>query len=368
MQTNSCLAILLDTPRFDQAVRAFAGVLLFGLFVLLVLILGYQVVVDARQRKRNLLRQRVRESVGKVLASRNPDMVYQITIPDYQSLFDRRGLGVLLRVFEEMNEESRDVLRKMLMRIGYGNYVHKQLSSEDEDFLTQLVRMVAELHLQDLSGKVSDLLYQYPHNTDLQYHCFLALSRLGATEEMAAVFMDLDFSHALSFRSLEQIMVAFQGSKKDLYAHLLYAPDPYVVRICIKRIGAERYEDLAPECMRWLNNPVMNLQMDAIRTLGQLRYRPAAGQIAAALQSPHWEVRGVAVTALAAIDLADCEDLMIAALQDSEWQVRYNAGTALRGCASLEELVHKVQATQDKFALEMLEYMMQTAEIWGTAS
>ena len=365
------VAAFFDSRRFAAASNAFIGVLLFGVLILLVLILGYQMAVDTRVRQTESMRRKIREAAGKVVAARtagNEQAAVKVSIPNRSALFNRRGVGILLRVFEEMNDNGRAALRELLLRMGYGNFVAKYLEgSDNQDVLVEMVRMVAELGMADKADRVSALLYTYRDNVELQYRAFLTLSRLGSTENLVRVCMDKDFVQTLSFRSLQQILVSYAGNQEQLYADLLNAPDPYVVRICIKRIGTGNMRRLAPLVERWLDSDNMNLLIDTVRTLGALHYVPAAARIATLISHERWEVRGMAVTALSELDGNSYVDQFVQALQDKEWQVRYNAGKALRDVPDKEALRKKVQATGDKYALEMLEYMMQTAEMWRSA-
>lgn len=353
--------------RFHVAVNTLMMVLLVGIAVLLVVIIGYFIMLDIRARNRETLLRRVREATGYAVAGGQHSPAAQMAMPGQEELFSRRGMAVLAEAFDHMDAAAQLVLKNQLVEMGYHQFVLDNLSTDNEDYIIELLRMAGDMGMTGLEDKISSLLYTHRNNIDLQYQAFYTLSQLGSMEQITAVCMDEKYANTLSFRSLQEVLMAFSGNREELYHRLLAASDPYVVRICIKRIGAEGFIQLAPAVVPMLASGEMNVLIDAIRTLGMLLYRPATGQIAALLSHPRWEVRSVAATALGRLDAEAYGEMLITALCDSEWQVRYSAGAVLAALPDSVALRHKVVARGDKFALEMLDYMLQQGEIWRQA-
>lgn len=355
------LATTQTRQRFVAAGNAFIIVLLFCIVLLIAVILGYHFSVMSRAKRRKSLYDRVRERIGSDAGA------VKLTEADRQELFSRRGMAVLGQLLDELNAEDRQAFRAMLSDIGLEEYVGTQLTTENEDYLIEIVRLIGQMQFNGYATTVVDLLYGHKENIDLQYQAFLTLSKLGEYDALVKVCSDSNFVQTLSFRSLQQILFAYSGDKEKLYAALLTAPDHYVIRICIRGIGSGEYQSLAERVVPFLSNEDFNLVIDAVRTLGKLRYEPAFKQIEALLNHPRWEVRGAAVSAIAEIGIAGHEDVLIKALQDREWQVRYNAGGALCNAGDIERVERKVRDSGDKYALEMLEYMLQSTTIWRRA-
>lgn len=354
-------------PRLQAAAVSFAWVLGLGIVVMLVVVFAYFVVDDSKVRKRDVLKTSILDAVVRANEAKSAKEKAEVAIPGGKALFDRRGIAILSQVFDSLNEEGRATLRNILFNMDASEHISKQLDSDNEDYLIEIIRLVGDLDLVGLDARISSIMYSHKDNVELQYQGFLALSKLGSRDKIVRISMDEGFVQSLSFRSLQQAVKAYSGDKPELYSALLASPDPYIIRICIKRIGVEHVEALAPAVAPFLDNDNFNLVIDAARTLGMLKYLPAAPKIVPLLSDERWEVRAISVTALAGIDCVGYEDDLILALQDREWQVRYNTAQALKDSPNLADIIQKVTGTGDKYALEMLEYMTETKQIWRRA-
>lgn len=316
-----------------------------------------------RRRMKHRLKKRLHAVVDQATGSPYHSEALQAAFPSGNRTFSKRMLTVLGEVYDESMGARKHTVRSLILRLGYGDYVRSGIKTRNSDKLVLLIRLVGELDLVGLDRRVAALLYVHRGNIDLQYQAYLTLSKLGSHDLIVRICRDESFVQTLSFRSLQEVMRAYAGDKAALYAALLTAPDPFVVRICIKRIGIEGIASLAEEIFPFLESGDDNLVLDAARALGQLCYRPAAPYLVQLLRHPRWEVRAIAVSALAFLGVEEYEEELAATLRDAEWQVRYNAARALASSRNIEALLQRISVDDDRFAYEILNYMTQAVRV-----
>ena len=283
-------------------------------------------------------------------------------------LLSRHGLIILNEMFEQCNQASRQTLRSLIYNCGYESFIRRKLQARNLNDLILVVRLVGELGLKKLAGEVIRLLYKYKDDIDLQYQSFLTLSQLACRDQLVRICMDRGFIHRLSFRSLQEALKTYSGNKPDLYRALLKSPDRYIVRICMKRIGAEHFISFAQDLMLYLDSDDYNTVIDAARALGQLGYDNAAPKLIALMSHKKWEVRNIAASALGAIDANRYANELVNALHDSEWHVRFNAAKALSTTDRSGEFLQTVRLSGDRYAFEILSYMIQNPQLRGATS
>lgn len=316
----------------------------------------------ARRHTKRRLKKKLHAVVDQATGSPYPSEALQAAFPGGYRTFSKRMLAALGEVYEECAGARKHTVRSLILRLGYGDYVCEGIKTGNIDKLILLIRLVGELDLVGLDRRVAALLYVHRGNIDLQYQAYLTLSKLGSHDLIVRVCKDESFVQTLSFRSLQEVLQAYNGDKAALYEALLASPDPFVVRNAIKRIGMESISSLAEPVFPFLHSKDYNLVLDAARTLGQLRYRPAGPHLARLLSHLRWEVRAIVVSALAELGAADHEDELCAALRDPEWQVRYNAARALATSPNNEMLLGRTLATGDRYAYEILLYMAHAVQ------
>ena len=348
--------------RFYEAVLLFIFLLFVSLMLLMVILFGSHISAMRKAARRDRLRKNIEAAARKAVSAGSRQKAESV-LPPKDELFSRRGLAALSDVLGSMDASSAKTLRGILLQMDCRTHLAEQLKSSNEDFLAEIVRLVGELNLKELDGETARIMTAAKDNINVQYEAFFALARLGSYDHIVGICMDENFVQQLSFRSLQEVIDAYTGDKPALYKRLLSSPDAYIVRACIKRAGIERIKNLALDIEAFLDNPNFNVVIDAILALGAMRHNAAAERIAGFLQNERWEVRGAAVKALASINLNAYTDSLIAALRDSEWQVRYNAGSALSRVKDISSVREKVAATKDRFAVDMLGYITEMADI-----
>jgi len=338
--------------------------ILFAFILILSLgLLWLHINAIRRIQNQNRLKKKIEAAAKKALSAKSNNLAEQL-LPS-KEIFTRRGLAALATVYDSMNSKNKEKLKEILLNMGLSDYLAKQLDSDNEDYLLEIIHLAGEMNLRELSDNITQTMIENKGNINEQYEAFLALARFGSYDNINKICMDKNYVQVLSFRSLQEIMNAYTGDKPKLYKALLKSPDAYIVRVCIKAIGLKKIKELAPDIAVFLDSENMNLIIEAMRSLSALSYMPAIEKITTLLKHDRWEVRGVAVQALAALDLEGNVDNFISALQDSEWQVRFNASAALRKIKD-DSITEKVLATGDKYALDMLKYMIDFGQIGGT--
>ncbi|NLW79316.1 MAG: HEAT repeat domain-containing protein [Ruminococcaceae bacterium] len=355
-------------PAWFNSRLVFAYIIAFLIFILVcfvVVLIYIRVSAAIRDNFKYKLKQQIYYALSQ--ATDRPGGKAAISIPGGEKVFGRDRLFILAEVFDEIDDQYKPALRGIVLKMGFREYINKQFGTNDMEYLILIIRMIGDLELVGMDSRVASLMYTHRGDINLQYQAYLTLAILGSQDHIVHICMDENYVQTLSFRSLQEVLKAYTGDKEELYDILLASPDPFVVRICIKRIGAEGVARLADKVFPYLGNGNFNIVIDAARTLGQLKYQPAAEKLVALLKNDRWEVRSIAVSALAAIDPADYEAPIAEALRDKEWQVRYNAALALSRSPNMDALLEKVKATGDRYAYEALEYVAQANNIFGKA-
>ncbi len=330
------------------------------------LVLTYLHIATSRRKRRH---ERVKKHLS-ALVSKDLPPTLQIgaPIPGLRQRFSRENLAVLSELLTTLEGEEQGRLRRLIENAGFESFAGKHLHSRDRQRTILLVRMLGQLNNPTHNATIKELLYKHTNLISLQYQGLLALSLTADSQNLTDVCMDKKFKQKLSFRSLQEIFKVYTGNKEALYASLLNSPDRYIVRICIKRIGAEQVYLLAPMIFPFLDSDDYNLVIDAARSMGQLKWKDAGENLRLLLAHPKWEVRGTVVSALAEIDLGRYEDFIAVLLHDPEWQVRYNTAKAIIKSKNLSRILTTVEHSGDRYALEMLQYIVSTRYILEEAT
>lgn len=343
-------------PILNYMLAFLLSIILYFFLVLLHLHVSSH-IRGLRQRK---LMVGISEAVDLYLSGETGKAVRQMKST---RLLTKKRLLVVSESFESGDESRAQILRSLLLEVGYAGFISRQINAKNEAVLISAIRLAGFMGLGELSPRVSETVYIHKKNIDIQYQGFLTLSLLGAYEQIVAIGMDGGFVHTLSFRSLQEILKAYTGDKSALYETLLHSPDSFVVRICIKRIGVERFTHLVEKIMPFLESGDDNIVMDAARALGQLRSRDSAPGLAALARRERWEIRSIAVEAIGSIDCDEYESVLTNALHDREWQVRFHAANALKDSRNIDNVICAIKDSEDKYAYEVLDYCIHNAAL-----
>ncbi|MFA0815001.1 MAG: HEAT repeat domain-containing protein [Anaerofustis sp.] len=273
------------------------------------------------------------------------------------------GIMVLDEVMRHSSAERIQEIKHLISESSYDNYLRRLLRSGDPMTKIFTVKMVADLNLKQYGQMIFEMVLHETENSDLQYHALMALSQFGNEQALGKIFCNDRFTQKLTFRSIQEILKAYSGEKSRLYWILLDAPDLYVRRICIKRIGTEKIRRLGGFLTPYLNHSDYNIVIDTVRALGQLKYREALPEIEKLTEHFRWEVRAACVTALAQIDLKAEIGYITGGLFDEEWWVRRNAASAVIQYEPIKDIVSYVVRSDDRFAKEILAAAIRKKEL-----
>jgi len=334
----------------------FAIILAAAVLFLFLWMLIFYAMSAARFRKMDQLKAAIKKSAED--ATKDPSLKAADILPPVDDLLGKANISALNELLAVLDTETENTMKRLLKQLDCTSFISKGLDEKyNDEYLVDLMRIAGTLGIVSLANKITSLVKTNRRNIDIVFEALMALAYMNSSKAFIQICMDKKYIRYISFRNLQEIIIAFTGNREVLYKRLLSAPDDYVVRICIKRIGAEEITSLVPKTIPFLDSKNYNLVIDTLRTISALKYKPAADKIQKLLKHEHWEVRNAVVQTIASIDTELYTDPLIEALQDSEWFVRYNAGLALSKADDLQSVRDKVHATEDKFAIDMLEYM-----------
>ncbi|MEN6339335.1 MAG: HEAT repeat domain-containing protein [Clostridiaceae bacterium] len=271
-----------------------------------------------------------------------------------------RGLQVISETADELTSPQERA--RLALAVGgewYARYLKKTLIGGTVDSIVLALKLTGSLGLRQFVPDILTQIYCYRSTTQVQHIGMLSLCLLGAEKELVSICRDQTVASLLSFRTLEELFDRYQGDRERLCKALIdSAADQYIRRTCIKTIGERGYARLAASVQRYLTCGKPNVQIDAVRALGQLRYRPAYEQIRSFASDENWEMRLTAATALGLYGVEENIEPLLFLLCDSQWWVRCRAAEALTQYPNREELLRRVEATNDRFAGEMMRFAL----------
>jgi hypothetical protein len=230
-----------------------------------------------------------------------------------------------------------------------------------------IVQIIGHLKLHAWIPYIHHFLHRYHEESDVQYLCCLTLAQLADAEGLIEFYQDPAYPIVLSFRHLQEIFDCFTGDSALFVASLLdQSSDNYIKRACIKTIGKHQLTKLAPKVMQFLYSDSQNeaFRIDAVRVLGQLKHRPAGPYIASLTSYHRFEVRVVVAEALYLIDAKQYFDFIFQLVFDEKWAVRYRAAQMLSQYPNTKEIKAKIVQAQDKYALEIFEFMCEQRHVF----
>ncbi len=305
---------------------------------------------------------------GEAAASRLKSKLYEMirqkeggytSISQIHGIRSMRGLLVIAETADELHEKELAVLRREVGGEWYAKYLMRQFQSGTVDSIILVIKLVGTLGINRYIPDIIQQIYCHRKNTHMQHIGLLSLCLLGAESSLVSICRDENIASLLSFRTLEELFNVFCGDCERLCRRLVdTAADPYIRRTCVKAIGSNQYESLADDVLPLLNSPQLNMRIDAARTLGQLAYPPAYRSILEMAKSDRWELRAIVATALASFGADENADTLIDLICDREWWVRYRASEALLKCSDTDDILSRIEARKDRFALEMMQFAL----------
>ena len=349
----------------DGMIVVMAGILI----VFTVALVLVHFITNARQERMRRIREQVLRLVSvNAQIDYLKGQIYEIvntaekaaTLRSIRGIRTHRGLQVLELVSREVDCQQAAVLRDAVADPWFAAYLQKKLRGRNRDMVLLTMKLLGQLQISGYEDDIEQNLRRFPRDTAVQEIGLLALFLQGRQAQIVQLFAEKEFQIVLSFRSLHELFVHYQGEKCAFYQEILSGDcDPYVYKACIRAAGEDGCTALCPLIVQELEAPQLNVLLEAIRTIGRLGYLPATEQIRRLTQHTAWEVRCAAVDALLCLDRAGCYDAILACLYDKEWWVRFHAAEALVTLPCRAQLLADVQASGDQYAQEMLQYIIE---------
>ena len=281
------------------------------------------------------------------------------SISEIRGIRSLRGLLVISETADEMKAGDLAVLKREIGGEWYSKYLCQQFNYGSVDSIILVIKLAGTLELSQYLPDIIQQIYAHRTNPHMQNIGLLSLCLLGAEAELVSICRDGSIASLLSFRTLEELFNVYQGDRESLCDRLIdTAADPYIRRTCVKAIGQNGYGSMAERVLPLLNSPQLNMQIDAARTLGQLAYPPAYEKILSLAKHERWELRAIVATALASYGADQNADTLIDLVCDREWWVRYRAAESLTQCGGIDEILSRVAARNDRYAMEMLRFAL----------
>ena len=338
---------------------------LLALFTAALLVLHF--ITNATQKSM----QRIREQVLRVISADAQiaylkDRVYRAlenggaTLRGIRGIRTPRGVQVLEIISREATPAQAAALRASVEEPWYAAFLRGRMAGHSKETALLAAKLAAQLRLDGYTPLLEQMLRRWGSDPDAQQICLLAWFLRGDEEELVRLFSDRNFPLKLSFRTLQELFRCYGGGREALYRRLLScAADPYVRRACIRGIGLDGCMALSGAVQPALLSDNQNLVLEAVRTLGALHCRPALDTVRRLSGSDSFAIRCAAVDALARLDLQGSRDVLLRCLSDREWWVRFHAAEALMQLPDRAAVVDEVRAGGDRFAGDMLRYMIE---------
>ena len=341
------------------------------LFTLLLIVLHF--ITNAVNKRMQQIRQQILRLIspdaqieymkGQIYEVINGD-TEKITLRKIRGIRSQRGIQVLEMISHIVEGLQRTLLLQVVQEDWFSSYLKKVVTGRNQSAALLAGKLIAQLGITNYGDDIENNLRRWPGSPSVQEICFLVFFMQGAGERLVRILSDPEFDLVLSFRTLQELFSYFPGNRSELYRSLLTcAQDQYVKRACIRGIGMEGYTDMCEMIVPYLSSQNQNIQIETIRTFGRLKYTPVFAQIVTMTQNDKWEVRCAAVDTCAQLDPQHCYDPILKCVCDKEWWVRFHAAEVLVTLPCREKLLDDVQASNDRYAYEMIQYMIERETI-----
>lgn len=287
-------------------------------------------------------------------------------IKKIKKLFTPNGIRVLENLVKIIDEDKLEILRKVLSTEKFTKYFRDNLTFKNKSVALLTTKMTAELKLDGFIPEILTNIKRWENDSEAQQVGLLALCLNGKKKALVELLSHKDFKLEVSFRTMQELIESFNGDKVSLFRELLSRKcDVYIYRACIQSIGNEKIYELAEEVMSFLNSENLNLRISTARALGELKYKPAKEVLLKILPDSDWELTSAIVEALSKISPEDCYETILPFVYHKEWWVRYRTAEILVSLPDNDKLINDIEKSKDKYASEIVEYMLQRKKLIG---
>lgn len=285
-------------------------------------------------------------------------------IKKIKKLFTPNGIRLLENLATNVDEDKVESLRRILSTEKFTRYFRDNLTFKNQSVALLTTKMIAEIKLDGFIPEILTNIKRWEDNSEAQQVGLLALCLNGKNKALVELLSHKDFKLTVSFRTMQELVESFNGDRIPLFKELLSRNcDTYIYRSCIQSIGNEKIYELAEDIMPFLNSENLNLRISTARALGELKYKPAKDILLKILQDSDWELTSAIVEALSKISPEDCYEIILPFVYHKEWWVRYRTAEILVSLQDSDKLITDIAKSNDKYASEIIEYMLQRKEL-----
>ncbi len=332
---------------------AFSAVLLF----LVVFLIVFHAHAEAKNKKTIKLEEKIYKLISKADISAND-------IKKLKAIYTLNGLRALETISKKMTPEQIYALNEALSNEKFFKFVKKNLNSKHQSNAILTTKLIIALRFEQFTEDIVYNLKRWNDNSEAQQISLLALFVNGCKDELVELMSDSSFKLLISFRTSQELVASFSGDKIDFYNTLINCNcDNYIKRACIQIIGNENIVQLSEEILKFIDSENLNLLISSIKTLGNLKYTPIKERLVVMLQDANWEITCAIVETLAKIDPINSYEIIFPFIFHEEWWVRFRTSEALALLPDNERLLRDVKLSQDKYAIEMVSYMLERKKL-----
>lgn len=327
------------------------------LFLLVFILIVFHIHAEIKDKRAKKLEKKLFELINK-------DNLNTLKICKIRSIYTINGIRALEAISKKLNPAQMVVLRATLSDEKFVKFVRKNLDSKHQSKAILTTKLIIGLGFKQFTPEIINNLKRWSNNSEAQQIGLLALFLNGCKDELTNLFSDESFKLLISFRTSQELVSSYSGDKIDFFKTILNEKfDNYILRACIQTIGNEKIVELSEQVMTFLDSKNLNLLIGTIRALGELKYKRAEDKLVVMLQESEWEVTCAIVEALAKINPEKSYDIIFPFVFHTEWWVRFRTAEALASLPYNEKLLNDIKKSQDKYALEMVSYMLEKNQL-----
>ncbi len=210
----------------DGMIVVMAGILI-AFTVALVLV---HFITNARQERMRRIREQVLRLVSvNAQIDYLKGQIYEIIntaekaaiLRSIRGIRSHRGLQVLELVSREVDCQQAAVLRDAVEEPWFAAYLQKKLRGRNRDMVLLTMKLLGQLQISGYEDDIEQNLRRFPRDTAVQEIGLLALFLQGRQAQIVQLFAEKEFQIVLSFRSLHELFVHYQGEKCAFYQEIL---------------------------------------------------------------------------------------------------------------------------------------------------
>lgn len=320
-------------------------------------LVGLHIFTGAKDKKK----AKIKEKILQLIDDNDKSVSDICRIKNIKSV---DGLRVLDELTKEFSDVQLSVLRVAVADNAYEEYLKKSISSKRYSVAVLTTKLAGEFRLSRFVPEILNNLKKWENHEEAQQLGLLALFLNGSHRELCDLLSNKSFELIVSFRTIQELVESYTGDKESFFKEILSLDcDTYIKRACIQTIGSEGITSLSEQVMDFFESENLNILISTARALGALKYSPAKEKLIKKLANCEWELACAIIDALAKIDPDNCYETILPFVFHKEWWVRYRTAETLVSVSDSERLVADIEKSGDKYAQEIVSYMLERKKL-----